>query len=216
MGQILEVNSSLTAKLVSCMLCDCKMRGDVQSIANDASIKNFYKMLSHKHSHICKEYNLMAFLKLIRSLKSYLDANKNSKLLQELLEHNIALFNYSKEVRECHRLLQHDVKWLEIKDIHNVALIDNQYIYIEDGEEYLLGGECMIVRPSDPTFGNTILYIGSTNEEMKKKTGATRPARGFYAVECGINYFGTRDITVQRWYNLDDEHKQYTKEEDIF
>ena len=105
---------------------------------------------------------------------------------------------------------------MEIKDIYNVALIGDQYIYIEDGEEYVLNEAGMIVRPSDPSFGDTILYIGSTNEEMKKKTGATRPARGFYAMECGVNYFGTRDITVKRWFNLDDEHKRYTKEEDIF
>lgn len=210
------VNSSLTAKLVSCMLCDCKMKGSVQSIANDTAIKNFYKMLSLNHSDICREYNLVEFVNLIKSLKTYLEVNKNSKILQELLDHNIALFNYSKEVCKCHALLQKDVKWLEIKNIHNVALIDGQYIYIEDGEEYLLGDECMMVRPSDPSFGDTILYIGSTNEEMKKKTGASRPARSFYAMECGVNYFGTRDITVKRWYSLDDEHKQYTKEEDEF
>lgn len=216
MGQIFEVNSSLTAKLVSCMLCDCKMRGEVQSIANDSSIKNFYKMLSQNHSQICRQYNLLAFMKLVKSLKTYLETTHNAKLLQDLLDHNIALFNYSKEVRECHKLLQKDVKWLEIKDIHNVALIGDQYIYIEDGEEYVLNEAGMIVRPSDPSFGDTILYIGSTNEEMKKKTGATRPARGFYAIECGVNYFGTRDITVKRWYGLDDEHKRYTKEDDIF
>lgn len=216
MRQIFEVNSSLTAKLVSCMLCDCKMNGEVQSIANDSAIKNFYKTLSQRQSQICREYSLLSFVKLVKSLKTYLEDSHNSSILKDLLDHNIALFNYSKEVRECHKILQKDVKWLEIKDIHNVALIDNQYVYIEDGEEYVLNEAGMIVRPSDPSFGDVILYIGSTNEEMKKKTGATRPARGFYAIECGVNYFGTRDITVKRWYSLDDEHKQYTKEEDEF
>lgn len=216
MTQIFEVNSNLTAKMVTCMLCDCKMRESVQSIATDSAIKDFYKALAQKRSMICRDYTLLKFIQLIKSYKAYLAANPSKSLAiqKELLDHNIALFNYSKEVKECYEKVKAIASWLEIKDINNVAFVDGQYIYMEDGKEYILEENCMIIRPSDPLVGDTIMYLGKTNEELQKQTGATRPARGWYSMEVGINYFAARDITVKRWFVLDDYHKRYTMEEE--
>lgn len=216
MNPIFEVGDNRSAKLVTFMLCDSKTKGSVQSIATDTAAKEFYKTLAKYKSQICKDYTLRAFIKLIKSLKTYIETNpsKSSAIQRELLDHNIALFNYSKEVRECHKLIATSAKWLEIKDINNVALVDGKYIYMEDGEEFLLDENHMIIRPSDPSAGDTILYLGQSNEELKKLTGATRPARGWYAMEVGVNYFATRDITVKRWYGLDDLHKRYTIEDE--
>lgn len=216
MVQINEVNNSLTAKMVTCMLCDNKMKGRVVSIATDSAIKDFYKMLSLKHSTVSKDYTLLAFIKLIKSFKAYIELNPSKSLAiqKELLDHNVSLINYSKEVRECHAKINTIAKWLEIKDVNNVAFVDGKYIYVEDGEEYILEEDCMIIRPSDPSVGDTIMYLGMTSEELQKQTGATRPARGWYAMEVGVNYFATRDITVKRWYALDDYHKRYTIEDE--
>lgn len=216
MNGIFNVQDNRTAKIVTFMLCDCKMRGNVQSIANDTAVKNFYKALSQHKSPICRDYTLLAFVKLIKSLKAYIDSNpdKSRSIQRELLNHNIALFNYEREIRECHNKIMAIANWLEIKDINNVALIDGQYIYMEDGEEYVLNGDCMIARPANPSVGNQIFYLSMTNEELRKKTGAVKPVRGWYAVQCGVNYFDARDISVRRWYDLDDYHKQYTMEDE--
>ena len=119
MVQINEVNNSLTAKMVTCMLCDNKMKGRVVSIATDSAIKDFYKMLSLKHSTVSKDYTLLAFIKLIKSFKAYIELNPSKSLAiqKELLDHNVSLINYSKEVRECHAKINTIAKWLEIKDV---------------------------------------------------------------------------------------------------
>ena len=216
MNQIFEVKDNRTAKLVTFMLCDCKMKGNIQSVATDTAIKDFYKTLALRKSQLCRDYTLLAFVKLIKSLKSYIDNNpgKSNMIQRELLYHNIALFNYEREIRECHNKIMAVANWLEIKDINNVALIDGQYIYMEDGEEYILKEDCMIARPANPSVGNQIFYLGMTNKELREKTGAVQPVRGWYAVQGGVNYFDARDISVKRWYNLDDYHKQYTMEDD--
>ena len=213
MTQIFTVNSNLTAKLVANLLCDSKTKRQVVSIANDTAIKDFYKMLSSKKSKVCSSYTLKTFVELVKSLKEYIENNptKIETIIDQLNKNNIELINFSDEVRECHRLIQQSgIRFMEIEDINNVMLIDGKYIYIKDGDEYELGGDCMIVRPNDALSGSIIAYIGATHEELQRITNSTRPARGWYAMECGVNYFNTRDITVKYWYELDDYHKQFT------
>ena len=187
-----------------------------KSAPTDTAIKNFYKNLAQRKSPICRDYTLLTFVKLIKSLKNYIDQNpsKSHTISRDLLNNNIALFNYSKEVRECHDKVAAVAKWLEIKDINNVALIDGQYIYMEDGEEFVLEPNHMIARPANPSVGDVIMYLGMSNDELRKKTGACQPVRGWYAMQCNVNYFDARDISVKRWYDLDDYHKRYTMEDE--
>ena len=103
MNHIFEVKDNRTAKLVTFMLCDCKMKGNIQSVATDTAIKDFYKTLALRKSQLCRDYTLLAFVKLIKSLKFYIDNNpgKSNMIQRELLDHNIALFNYEREIRSA-------------------------------------------------------------------------------------------------------------------
>ena len=208
------INSFIEAKIITNVLCDCKVISDEYSISCKKDITKFYSDLKKKHHKLTEEYTLRSFIEIIQSLKNYIEDNKKQSLMQQLMDNNIYLINYNDEVRESYNYINSikGLEILEIDDVDNVIYDEGKYFYINDEGIYELDPNCMIVRQTDPSMNNVdnvVVYINETNDKLRKQTGASRPVCGWYAMSKGANYYYSSAITVSRWYNLSKERKEF-------
>lgn len=208
------ITNFIEAKIITNMLCDCKVKSVEYSISSKKYISQFYSDLKKIHHEITNKYTLKDFAEIVSSLKQYIEENEKHSLREQLSNNNIHLINYNNEVKDCYKYINSlkDLEVIEIEDVENVICDEGKYFYINDVGVYELNPKGMIVRQTDPlknNVDNVIIYINETNDNLKKRTGASRPVCGWYAMSKGANYYYSSAITVGRWYNLPKNRKEY-------
>lgn len=97
-------------------------------------------------------------------------------------------------------------KTLIIRNIDDVIYDrrDCKYYYKDGDTKHLLDPHHMIIRS---THGGPVVYLDSNDKKLRKNTNVAHPVRCWYATTHLQGYNESREITVARWFRLDDFRK---------
>ena len=210
-----NISSFKEAKIFTNELCGSKGKFQELSIANKSATIKLYNWLRKNNRKIASIYSLSQFISTVESLKLYIVEHSKYELVAQLKSYNIELTKHHEEELVGYDVIQNINKSdvIEIKNVDDVVFDNGEYLYMdEDCNIFELNPKGIVVRQSDPTMNfvsNTVYYINEVEEELKKTTGATRPACGWYAYKTGSSYYYSSSITVERWFRLPKTRKEY-------
>lgn len=100
--------------------------------------------------------------------------------------------------------------------IHDVSKVKyeawlDKYVYDDGNAKHVLKPSHMIVR-SNLDANGPVVYL-SWNDDMVRdnfRTKLAHPVRSWYANHFGVPYMDTREITVERWYNLNHDRRGHS------
>ena len=106
------------------------------------------------------------------------------------------------------------VRRLEIKNFDHIKFDEqtNQYVYDDGQKKYVLDPRNMIVRTNSKAPDSPVVYVGWSDRELKTefKVRTQHPTRCWYKHEFDIHYYNVREITLKRWFKLNDDRKRYS------
>lgn len=83
---------------------------------------------------------------------------------------------------------------------------DCKYYYKKGGEKLLLDPHGMVVRGNAP--GYPIVYVAANDKKLRGgEIPGVHPVRRWYSDNHQVNYSDAREITVARWFRLDEARK---------